>query len=72
MKFFLCHPLKKAVPEIPPVLPFSKGGELFPMGSLKSWDFPVFERPKEERLLAFQGEKVMDEICFLESFKETE
>jgi hypothetical protein len=36
--------LKRAIPEFPPILPFSKGGEAFYSGFGKKLSFPVFEK----------------------------
>jgi hypothetical protein len=49
--------LKKAFPEIPPGLSFSKGGELFPRCSPKDRVFPHLKKQNEGRLPAFQSAK---------------
>jgi hypothetical protein len=42
--FYQLSGLKKASPEIPPVLPFSKGGELFLLGSMMNRAYSPFEK----------------------------
>jgi hypothetical protein len=51
--------LKKPFPEIPPVLPFLKGGELFPRGPPEDRGFPHLKKLNEGRLPAFQTAKMI-------------
>jgi hypothetical protein len=50
--------LKRAIPEIPPILPFSKGGEALNSGFGKKLSFPPLEKRIEAQLLAIQKAKM--------------
>jgi hypothetical protein len=57
--------LTKAFPEIPPVLPFSKGGELFPPGFLEDEILFLLKERNDGWLPAFQRAKMLSSMDFI-------
>jgi len=49
------QPFEKAFPEIPPDLPFSKGGELFQLKGIKNYASPPLKKGEKGGFLQLAG-----------------